>query len=679
MQKEMKDDLIRHNVSNNLTIMNTIYHKATKLPNGKYTEPQMDLVYKDNDTGRKGVQTIMNPEYEFFELNDDVPLTDYPLDFAEKEQVHPVRCKYQDLMKTIAEHTDNKEFYFMNKQNGNYKANKALFLHPKILNADMNINDHYRYRFNKRYDNPITPITKMYFDIECDTVNMKGDFPELGECPVNAISCIFNDMVYSFVLRDTTNPSMVEFENEVTGNPGKVEAEFVEFIKDYVGGDDPDIYDGRLEALNLTNFDIKFQFYNDEMQLIRDFFFVVNTLKPDFVLAWNMGFDTPTIIERIKKNGLDPAQVVCSKDFKNPVCEYVVDYQHYNEYEERGDFSNISGYSAWVCQMIQFASRRKGQSAIENFKIDYIGELICGVKKLDYSHICKNIKDFPRANFKMFILYNIIDTIVQKCIEERVLDIDYLFTNAVMFNTRYSKTHRQSVYLTNKKTQSYWDNGYIKGNNPNIYEEKKPFPGAFVADLNLISNYPREYINEIPLRLFKNLNDFDYSRLYPTLYQQWNMCRNGLIAQLIFPEPQKYENRLNVEAYSRAGAFAQDYHSRNYIDFGHRWFNLPDYKSMVNYVRDYYSQNVSMGVVDYFDKSQDNTIYAFGPRKEKKTLQMPTRTAIAYSKTRPPHHINPYTTFKGDMSKVFIEQSEAMFQNRPDVVVKKQLIGVEKI
>lgn len=679
MQKEFRDDLIRSAKTNNLTIMNTIYHKANKLPNGKFTEPQMDIIYKNNDTGEKGVQTIMNPDYEFFELNDDVPLTDYPLAFTEKENVHPVRCKYQDLMKTIAEHTNSKEFFYMNKQNGNYAANKALFLHPKILNADMNINDHYRYRFNKRYDNPISPITKMYFDIECDTINMKGDFPDLGECPVNAISCIFQGRIYSFIVRDTTNPSMMEFENEVKHNPGKVEREFVQFIKDYVGGDDPDIYDGRLEALHLKDIDLVFQFYDNEIQCIKDFFFVVNTLKPDFVLAWNMGFDTPTLIERIRQNGFRPEDIVCHKDFKNPVCEYVIDYQHYNDYEERGDFSNISGYSVWTCQMIQFASRRKGQSAIENYKIDYIGELLCGVRKLDYSHICKNIKDFPRANFKMFILYNIIDTIVQQAIEERNQDAEYLFTNTIMYNTRYSKTHRQSIYLTNKKTQFYWDQGLVKGNNPNMYEEKKGFPGAFVADLNLISNYPREYSNEIPLRLFKNLNDFDYTALYPTIYRQWNLSSTTLIAQLIFPEPQRMENRLDVTAYNRSGAFAQDFHTRNWLDFGYRWFNLPSYKEMYEYIKDYYIKNVSTGEVQYFDTSQNNTVYAFGPRKESKTIQMPSRTAIEYANKHNNHDVKPYKKFDGDMAKIFETESENFFQNRPDVVVKKEMIGVERI
>lgn len=677
MQKYFSEDLIKGVKTDNLTIINTVYHKPIKLQDGSWRKPQIDLVYKNHDTNKKGVQCIVDPDYEFFVLNDDVPYENHPYDFADKRLVHPVRCKHSDVIKTIAQLVNKEDLFLLNKNNGNYLANRDFFLEPTIFNADMNISDHYRYRFNKRYQNKVDEPTKMYFDIECDTINMRGDFPELGECPVNAISCIIGNRVYSFITRDKTNPSMVAFEQEVINNPGKVENEFVQFIKDYVGGDDPDIYQARLEALFLTDFKIDFVFFDTEIQTMKSFFDCVNTLQPDFVLAWNMAFDIPTLFERIKANGYQPSDIVCHKDFKNPICDYFVDNEHKNEYEERGDYSNISCYSAYVCQMIQFASRRKGQSAIENYKIDYIGELICGVRKLDYSHICTHIKDFPRADFKSFILYNIIDTIVQKCIEERVQDINYLYTNALMFNTRYSKTHRQTIYLSNKRTQSYWDMGYVKGNNANIHESKVSFPGAFVADLNLISNYSREFINKIPLRLFKNLNDFDYSALYPSLYREWNMCKNGMIFQIMPMEPQKYENRLNVEAYNRSNAFAQDYHSHNYIDFAHRWFNLPSYGELYKLIIEFYSKNYANGILNYFDKSHDNTIYIFDTRREKKTVQMPTRTAIEQQNSHKIHDIKPYKKFEGDLNKVYEEYSESIFQNRPDVLIKKQEIGVD--
>ena len=73
----------------------------------------------------------------------------------------------------------------------------------------MEINDHYRYRFSKTYKNEIIPIKKAFLDIEVDGINQKGDFPELGECPVNAVTYIDLDKncSYTFLLRNYRNLS----------------------------------------------------------------------------------------------------------------------------------------------------------------------------------------------------------------------------------------------------------------------------------------------------------------------------------------------------------------------------------------------------------------------------------------------------------------------------------------
>lgn len=150
-----------------------------------------------------------------------------------------------------------------------------------------------------------------------------------------------------------------------------------------------------------------------------------------------------------------------------------------------------------------------------------------------------------------------------------------------------------------------------------------------------------------------------------------------MIAQIHLLEPQKYEDRFKVEAYNRSNAFAQNYHCKNYIDFGHRWFNLPDYKTLYHHVKEFYSTHSCIygnTRADYFDKSRDNCIYAFPSRKKKNEITLPTRTALQYKEK---HTIRPYKKFTGDMSKVFDEQSKSIFQNRPDVVIKKSEIGVE--
>ena len=102
-----------------------------------------------------------------------------------------------------------------------------------------------------------------------------------------------------------------------------------------------------------------------------------------------------------------------------------------------------------------------------------------------------------------------MDTIVQLCVENKVGDIDFVYSKASTTNTRYSKVHRQTTYLVNRGIKDFRNMGYILGNNVNKSNEKVGFPGAFVADPTLVSDKPRVKIDGRPTMLCDNLDDFD--------------------------------------------------------------------------------------------------------------------------------------------------------------------------
>ena len=82
---------------------------------------------------------------------------------------------------------------------------------------------------------------------------------------------------------------------------------------------------------------------------------------------------------------------------------------------------------------------------------------------------------------------------------------------ALVNNTRYNKVHRQTVYLANRGAQEFYGEGFVMGNNANKYNAKptEKFPGAFVSDPLLVSDYSRMKINWYPINLFNNMDDFD--------------------------------------------------------------------------------------------------------------------------------------------------------------------------
>lgn len=568
-----------------IALLNTIYHFPTMIGEHQWTDGSIDLIVKDNRTGEKFLETIENPNYEYYIINPDI-YVDHNYFFIEEEKATKQVVPYKSLLKDIANKTGNLEFYMDNIHNKNRGNNLNLHTCQRIMCSDSNIEDHYRFLFSKEYLNQFGPITKSYFDIEVDSINAKGDFVEPGECPVNAITIIDDKtyMVHTFLLRNPDNPLIQEFEDSV--GEGLYE-ELKQFVIEHVGGEQK----AAKFKVDLLNF--RMHFFDDEKNLIKTFFDYVNEIKPDFVLAWNMAFDVPYLIARIKALGDNPVNYMCHPDFKYKEAKYIIDVVNYNEPAERNDFAKISSYSVWLDQLIQFASRRKGRSAIASFRLDYIGEITCGVRKYDYKHITSNLAKLPYLDFKTFVFYNVMDTICQYCIENTVNDIGNVYNNVLVNNTRYSKAYRQTVYLKNRAIKSFYNKGLIMGNNVNKNTPKVKFPGAFVSDPTHNNDNAKIRINGRPVSIYDNLDDFDYKALYPSITSEFNMAPNTIIAHLTIPEiVNEFENRFNRDAikYKREGQFMEDLQSHVWLEFFHRWFKLASYREMYDDVIEYYSK-----------------------------------------------------------------------------------------
>lgn len=568
-----------YNDGDNITLLNVIYHKPQKQESGKYTTGSIDIIFKDLNTNEKKIQHIENPEYTYYMTNEGVPV-DYNKLFISKNDVHPITCKYTDIKKSIAENTNNLDYFYDNLRTGNYKLNDKLFTIPSVFNADMNIEDYYRWLFDRTYKNDPYIPEKVYFDIEVDSINMKGDFPQPGECPINAVTIIdeTHKKIYTLLLENYSNTLIDEFKKIPN-----ITKELKEFVIKNIGG--------YKEAVryDIINYDFKIMFYDEEIKLIIDFFNIINILKPDFALAWNIAFDLPYFIARIYALNYDPKDIICHKDFKVKEASYFID-KRADKFEERGDFSQVSSYTIYIDQLITFASRRKGQRAIANFKLDYVGTVIAGVKKLDYSHITKNIAELPYKDYKTFVFYNVMDTIVQLCIEKKVSDIDFVYNKSLSTNTRIAKVHRQTTYLINRGIKDFWNMGYIMGNNNNKNTEKIGFVGAYVADPILVSDKPKMKINNKSVLICDNDVDFDYKALYPSIIDENNMAPNTQRGKVLFPEQLDLkENRFNNATFDRSVWFIEDLNSGDYLNFCQRYLNLASYEEMFDDIEEYFT------------------------------------------------------------------------------------------
>ena len=427
--------------------------------------------------------------------------------FIEREKVEPVTVPYTKLEQKLAEINGLEDVYKQNSINRNKAGNQEFHLYPNIFASDINIEDHYRFKFAQTYTNDIKKIKKGFFDIEVDAKFAKGDFVELGECEINCVSFYDDgtDTVYTFILRNPKNPMIDELAEEI--HSGKFGwQQMHDFVVDCVGGPKQAKKYGLME----TQFSINF--YDYEIELIRDLFKTMHTCSPDFIEGWNSSaFDLAYIIERIIKLGYNPEDIMCDPTWPVKIVKNFVDTRNLNELAERGDFTFISGLPVFIDQMIQYASRRKSKiGSYKSFKLDDIGLKEAKVKKLDYSHITDSVVELPWLDFKTFFLYNVMDVIVQKCIETKTQDLEYIFAKCVVNNTAYKKGHRQTVYLINRMANDWYKMGYVIGNNTNKGNPKPPkYLGALVGQPDNTNNYSKMKINGRAIWVCENLIDYD--------------------------------------------------------------------------------------------------------------------------------------------------------------------------
>lgn len=559
-----------------LTILNTYYQYPKYDPetHKKISDDFIILVFKDNTTGITHHKTIYNPEYTYYKLNDDVPQTDYPLLFIEKEKVHPISVPYMKLEESIAKETGNEEFYKQNIMNRNKAENKKLHTCTNIFFSDVNIEAHYRFRFDQLYKNEPINLTKGFLDIEIDNKYSVAELGDPSDSPINCVSFFDTKInkVYTFLLRNKKNPLIQDLEDKIkSGKFGFKEIN--KFIIDAVGGPD------RAELFNITNTTYDIRFYDNELDLLRDLFVVIHYAKLDIVGTWNgNAFDIDFIIKRICYLGESPENIMCDQSWDVKVVANVVDERNINQPAERGDFTFISGNTIFMDNYIQYASRRKASlSSYESLKLDDIGMYEAKVHKLDYSHITHNISDLPYLNYLIFVLYNIMDVIVLKCIEHITGDFDYITSKCIVNNTPYNKGHRQTTYLINRMAKDWYNKNYIIGNNQNRLNSKPPkFIGALVHDPTKTNSYVKEKIHGRPIMVINNMMDFDFKSLYPSITGESNIASNTQIGKIEIPHKvYKNENSYNIEGYSRSGEFIENKVTDNIIEFGHRWFHLP--------------------------------------------------------------------------------------------------------
>ncbi len=257
-------------------------------------------------------------------------------------------------------------------------------------------------------------------------------------------------------------------------------------------------------AFNNTDPEVAYVECKDEYDLLNRFLDYWQQNTPEVITGWNCTlYDIPYVAKRIGKilgekavKRLSPWGLVTSEDIN-------VNHRPHVVYD-------IGGITVLDYLDLYKKFTYKAQ---ESYRLDYIGEVELGKKKLDHSEF-DTFKEFYTKNWQKFVEYNIQDVRLVDALEEKMklveLAVTMAFDAKVNFNDVFYQVRMWDMIIYND----------LKKKNIVIPPKK---------DENKSEKYAGAYVKEPIPGVYDWIVSFDLNSLYPHLIMQYNISPETLL------------------------------------------------------------------------------------------------------------------------------------------------------
>lgn len=327
------------------------------------------------------------------------------------------------------------------------------------------------YYMQRKTPEPDVPLKKMFFDIEVYSYGDKA-FPEpkLAKSPINAISFKIDDGDLNVFM---VNPY------KLLKNPDESKHNITE------------------EDISEMNLDFNVRIFQSEKSLLTAFAREVAKSEVDIITGWNcIGFDIPTINNRMKKIGIDPNILSpLGKTFVNP-------YKY-------GDVFIGGLYALDMFETYKGLTENKKESN----KLGAISKIELGEGKVEFEGSLDDLYEF---DIKKFIRYSGQDTRLLHELDGKLGHIKLLKSMKKICHTTWKGTETTTGLLDPLLISFAKDRGMVMRNAEGAKKDK--YPGAYVVT-------PK-------MGLYSWLVDLDYTSLYPSIIISFNIGPETLIGKI---------------------------------------------------------------------------------------------------------------------------------------------------
>lgn len=468
-------------------------------------------------------------------------------EFEDEDKCDKILCRESELPERLCMTLGYKNPYMKNNL-------KRLCNSPYVYGADIDVQTLLKqFYMDKLKAGTLPMFTKGALDIETEVTGAKR---------IICSAFTHENHVYAFALK--------EYCRKHLGKNKFKEVSYEEFMNE--------INTTLKPMMDEYGFSVEFTICNEELEIITGTLDAIHKCRTDFISVWNMGYDIPYILNRLRILGVDPKDVFHDPTLPNEIAfvDWHEDKSEADHYTDKWHWFTYSGFSQFIDLMCLYARNRKHKGRESSYSLDHILRLELGFGKWNYSPTTNHWYE-QNYNYIEYVIYNIIDSYGTYLLDKKTKDSDNLWgLTELSLPSQYS---RQTVMVRNGAFhigKSFGKLPASAGTNMSTQVDRMlEKTGGAVLPPNKAVNVTVPILKEadIPSQVAIMSVDCDYEAMYPSTTSAFNISKETLLATVI--KINGYEQAETEQLFS---AVTQP--EINAVPICIKFFDMPTYQEM---------------------------------------------------------------------------------------------------
>ena len=262
------------------------------------------------------------------------------------------------------------------------------------------------------------------------------------------------------------------------------------------------------------------EFYETEYEMLNQFFQKYLEIRPTIISGWNSEFfDIPYLYNRaVRILGPEIANLL------SPISQVI-----YSEYKKKHTIAGVSSLD-YLQLYRQFTFTQQS-----SYRLDYIGEVEVGMKKVDYEGTLNDLYD---NDLQTFIDYNIRDVKILVELDKKLDFIEVARGIAHLGHVPYEDINMSSRWLEGAILVYLKKIGVVAPNKP-------PRPKKFSDD-----KFTGAYVQEPQSGKHKWVYDLDITSMYPSVIRSLNISPETKIGKVTGWNDEEFINKSTEKTYT---------------------------------------------------------------------------------------------------------------------------------